>query len=49
MTNLESAAKQDVAAARTGIRAWMASHPFAWGAIAGAAGALVAALAAFAL
>lgn len=49
MTNLESAAKQDVAAARTGLRAWMSAHPFAWGAIAGVAGAIVAALAALVL
>ncbi|MDE2229886.1 MAG: hypothetical protein KGL11_12720 [Alphaproteobacteria bacterium] len=40
MTNIETAAKQDLASARTGIRAWMANHPFRWGAIAGAAGAL---------
>lgn len=44
MTNLESAAKQDVTAVRTGVRAWMANHPFAWGGIAAAAGALAAAL-----
>jgi hypothetical protein len=44
MTNLESAARQDVAAARTGIRAWMANHPFTWGAIACGAGAAAVAL-----
>ena len=49
MTNIESAAKQDVAAARTGLRAWMANHPFAWGAIAGVAGATIVALIAVAL
>jgi len=49
MTNIETAAKQDVTAARTGIRGWMASHPFFWGAIACAVGALAAALAAFVL
>ncbi len=41
MTNLESAAKQDVLAARSGLRAWMANHPFLWGAIACAVGAFV--------
>jgi hypothetical protein len=49
MTNLESAAKQDVAAARTGLRTWMANHPFTWGAIACATGAAVVALIAVAL
>ncbi|MGH6975449.1 MAG: hypothetical protein ACREED_00325 [Stellaceae bacterium] len=41
MTNIESAAKQDITAARAGIRGWMARHPFLWGAIACAVGALV--------
>ena len=41
MTNIESAAKQDVSAARRGVRAWMANHPFLWGAIACGAGAFV--------
>lgn len=41
MSNIESAANQDVAAARSGVRAWMASHPFLWGVIACAIGALV--------
>ena len=49
MSNLETAAKQDLASARSGLRAWMADHPFAWGALAGAAGALAAALASFVL
>jgi hypothetical protein len=49
MTNLESAARQDVAVARSGLRAWMANHPFTWGAIAATAGALAAALASFVL
>ena len=49
MTNIETAAKQDVTAARTGLRAWMASHPIAWGAIACAVGALAVALAALVL
>lgn len=44
MTNIETAAKQDVTAARAGIRAWMANHPFTWGAIACAVGVLAAAL-----
>lgn len=48
MTNIESAAKQDVSAARTGLRAWMANHPFLWGAIACAVGAFVVAVAALA-
>ncbi|MDE1904478.1 MAG: hypothetical protein KGI46_11520 [Alphaproteobacteria bacterium] len=48
MTNIESAAKQDVSAARTGLRAWMANHPFLWGAIACGAGAFVVAVAALA-
>lgn len=46
MTNIESAAKQDIAAARRDVRAWMANHPFLWGAIACAVGAFVAAFAA---
>ena len=41
MTNIESAAKQDVSSARTGLRAWMANHPFLWGAIACGVGAFV--------
>ncbi len=49
MTNIETAAKQDVTAARTGLRAWMANHPFTWGAIACAVGALAAVLAALVL
>jgi len=49
MTNIETAAKQDVSSARAGIRFWMARHPFAWGAIACAVGALAVALVAVAL
>ncbi|GEM_PF-5766234 len=49
MTDIEAAAKRDVAAARKNVRAWMADHPFLWGAIAAGAGALVVALAAVAL
>jgi hypothetical protein len=49
MTDFESAAKHDVASARTGLRAWMANHPFTWGAIACAAGAAAVALVAIAL
>lgn len=41
MTNIESAAKQDVSSARRGVRAWMASHPFLRGAIACGVGAFV--------
>ena len=41
MTNIESAAKQDVSSARRGLRAWMENHPFLWGAITCAAGAFV--------
>lgn len=41
MTNIESAAKQGIAAARSGVRAWMANHPLLWGAIACAVGAFV--------
>jgi hypothetical protein len=41
MTNIETAAKQDLASARAGIRGWMAAHPFLWGAIACAVGAAV--------
>ena len=48
MINIESAAKQDVSSARTGVRAWMANHPFLWGAIACAVGAFVVAFAALA-
>jgi len=48
MTNIESAAKQDVSAARSGLRAWMENHPFLWGAIACGAGALVVVFAALA-
>lgn len=48
MTNIESAAKQDIAAARSGVRAWMANHPFLWDALACAVGAFVAAFAAMA-
>lgn len=46
MTNIESAAKQDIAATRAGVRGWMAKHPFLWGAIACAVGAFVVAFAA---
>lgn len=49
MSNLETAAKQDVTSARRGVRAWMAGHPFLWGAIACAAGALAVVCAAIAL
>jgi hypothetical protein len=49
MTSIESAAKQDVAATRSGVCAWMANHPFTWGAIACAVGALAVALLAIAL
>lgn len=48
MTNIESAAKQDVSSARRGVRAWMANHPFLWGAIAGGVGAFVVVFAALA-
>ncbi|HYL31991.1 MAG TPA: hypothetical protein VEU53_02435 [Stellaceae bacterium] len=48
MTNIETAAKQDVVAARAGIRGWMAAHPFLWGALAGAVGAGVVVFAALA-
>lgn len=48
MTNIETAAKQDLASARAGIRGWMAAHPFLWGALACAAGAFVAVFAAVA-
>ncbi|HEV2263716.1 MAG TPA: hypothetical protein VGR79_04200 [Stellaceae bacterium] len=41
MTNIESVAKQDLASARSGLRAWMANHPFLWGAITCAVGAFV--------
>ena len=41
MTNIETADRQDVVAARAGIRGWMATHPFLWGAIACAIGAFV--------
>ena len=41
MSDIEPAAKHDVAAARTGIRGWMAAHPFLWGVIACAVGAAV--------
>lgn len=41
MTNIESAAKQDVSATRRGVRAWMANHPFLWGVLACAGGAFV--------
>lgn len=48
MTNIESAAKQDITATRRGLRAWMADHPFLWGAIAAAAGVFAVAFAALA-
>lgn len=48
MTNIESAAKQDVAAARSGVRGWMANHPFLWGALACAVGAFAVGFAALA-
>lgn len=48
MTDIESAAQQDVLAARRGLRAWMANHPFLWGAIACGAGASVVVFAALA-
>jgi len=41
MTNIETAAKQDLSSARRGVRAWMANHPFLWGAIACDVGAFV--------
>ncbi|HUZ33936.1 MAG TPA: hypothetical protein VMV19_17790 [Xanthobacteraceae bacterium] len=33
-----TAAKADVATARTGVRAWIADHPFTWTAIAAGVG-----------
>ncbi len=49
MTNIETTAKQDAGAARAGFRGWMESRPFRWGAIAFAAGAIIALLIRFAL